>query len=307
MPASPSAAASMAEAVAYLTGLQERIAAGLAATAGEEFTKRSWQSQLGQGQGLLIEGGDVLERAGVNMSQVAASSLPAAATASRPELAGRPYQAAGVSVVVHPRNPYAPTVHLNVRFFTTTDSDAAWWCGGGMDLTPHYGFVEDCRAFHQACRDALAPHGADLHQRFKQACDEYFFIRHRQQARGIGGIFFDDYTADGDVARAQALLASVGDAFLPAYQPILARRKDADYGPRQRAHQLFRRGRYVEFNLVQDRGTLFGLQSGGEIDAILMSLPPLAGWDAQASERDEQDDEVLIRDFLRARDWLAES
>lgn len=289
---------------AGLAALQEKIAAGLAAADGGGFVRRRWRSQLGEGTGLLLEDGAVLERAGVSMSAVAAASLPPAATVARPELAGRPYRAAGVSVVAHPRNPYAPTVHFNLRFFTTVDAEPAWWFGGGMDLTPHYGFAEDCQHFHRACKEALAPHGADLHPRFKAACDEYFFIKHRGQARGVGGIFFDDHAAGG-FAKAWACAASVGAAFLPAYLPILGRRRGMDYGPPQRAHQLFRRGRYVEFNLVQDRGTLFGLQSGGEIDAILMSLPPLAGWDALAGGRDPRDEEILARDFLQARDWLA--
>ena len=226
----------------------------------------------------IIEEGKVFERGGVNFSHVTGEKLPPSATAARPELAGRGLEAMGVSLVLHPRNPYAPTVHMNVRFFIAARAGEApvWWFGGGMDLTPYYGFEEDAVHFHRTCRDALAPFGADLHPRFKKWCDEYFFLKHRNEPRGIGGIFFDDLNEpDFDTAFA---LDRVGDHFLPAYVPILERRKDTPYGERERDFQAYRRGRYVEFNLVYDRGTLFGLQSGGRTESILMSLPPVVKW-----------------------------
>jgi coproporphyrinogen III oxidase len=231
--------------------------------------------------------------------------LPPSATVSRPELAGRSFEAAGVSLVLHPHNPYVPTVHMNVRFFLATKPDAApaWWFGGGMDLTPYYGFEEDARHFHACCRDALAPFGADYHPRFKRWCDEYFFLKHRGEPRGIGGIFFDDLNAP-DFDTCFALAKSVGEGFLPAYVPIASRRKDVPYGEREREFQLLRRGRYVEFNLVYDRGTLFGLQSGGRAESILMSMPPRVAWRYDWRPQPGSPEEALYREFLVARDWL---
>ncbi|HUF81168.1 MAG TPA: oxygen-dependent coproporphyrinogen oxidase, partial [Burkholderiales bacterium] len=225
-------------------------------------------------------------------------------SASRPELAGRGFDAMGVSLVLHPRNPYCPTVHMNVRCFLAEKSAGApvWWFGGGMDLTPYYPFAEDARHFHRACRDALAPYGAERYPRYKKWCDEYFFLKHRAEPRGIGGIFFDDLNAP-DFATCFALVKSVGTHFLPAYLPIVARRRSLPYGERERAFQAYRRGRYVEFNLVYDRGTLFGLQSGGRTESILMSLPPRVEWRYDWKPGPGSPEETLYRDFLVARDW----
>lgn len=297
--------AQVEEVGAYLRHLQGVLVKGLASSDSVAFTERPWQSGLGTGVGWVLEGGTVFERAGVSLSAVAAASLPAAASARRPELAGQPYRATGVSLVIHPRNPFVPTAHLNVRFFSTRDAPATWWFGGGMDLTPHYGFVEDCGHFHGTCKAALDKVDTSLHPRFKEQCDEYFHLHHRNEARGVGGVFFDDH-AEGGFAAAFALMQAVGDAFLPAYLPLVERRHATPYTDAQRAHQLYRRGRYVEFNLVQDRGTLFGLQSGGQADAILMSLPPLAGWDSLAGGRDPADDTKLAEEFLPPRDWCAQ-
>ena len=232
--------------------------------------------------------------------------MPASASTHRPELAGRGWEAMGVSLVLHPRNPYAPTVHLNVRFFIAhkSDAEAIWWFGGGMDLTPYYGFAEDATHFHRTCRDALAPFGEDTYAQYKKWCDEYFYLKHRREARGIGGIFYDDLDAGG-FDRCFALTRSVGDHFLSAYAPILARRKDMPYGERERDFQLYRRGRYVEFNLVWDRGTLFGLQSNGRTEAILMSMPPLAQWRYEWAPEPGTPEAALYSDFLGRKDWLA--
>ncbi|MEZ5659586.1 MAG: oxygen-dependent coproporphyrinogen oxidase [Burkholderiaceae bacterium] len=291
---------------AYLTDLQARIVAGLEALDGNPFERDAWQrEQGGGGISRVIEQGQVFERGGVMFSHVSGGGLPASASASRPGLAGRPFEAMGVSLVIHPRNPYVPTVHMNVRFFTTTDDTGAepvWWFGGGMDLTPFYPFEDDAIGFHKAARDALQPFGADLHPRFKKWCDEYFFLRHRGEARGVGGIFFDDLNELG-FAGSFALTRSVGDAFLPAYAPIVERRRELPYGERERQFQLMRRGRYVEFNLVFDRGTLFGLQSGGRTESILVSMPPLARWtyDWQAEPGSP---EARLAEFLVPRDWV---
>jgi coproporphyrinogen III oxidase len=291
----------------YLLGLQARIVAGLEVIDGGAFGRDDWQrAEGGGGISRFIEGGTVLERGGVLFSHVRGERLPASATAQRPALAGRRWQAMGVSLVLHPRNPHAPTVHLNVRFFVAgeeTEPAPAWWFGGGMDLTPYYGYEEDARAFHAACRDALAPFGAELYPQMKRACDDYFYVRHRQEARGVGGIFFDDLNAGG-FERCFAIARAVGDALLPAYASILSRRKDTPYGERERDFQAYRRGRYVEFNLVWDRGTLFGLQSAGRTEAILLSLPPLVkwryDWRPEAGSREAE----LTERFLVARDWL---
>ena len=292
----------------YLIDLQNRIAAELELIDGNRFERDSWRRQEGGGgETRIIEGGGVFERGGVNFSRVLGERLPAAASASRPDLAGRGFEAMGVSLVLHPRNPYAPTVHMNVRFLVAarTGSDPIWWFGGGMDLTPYYGFEEDARHFHSTCRQALSPFGLDLHARFKRWCDEYFYIKHRGEPRGIGGIFFDDLN-DGGFERCFGLMRSVGDHFLPAYLPVLERRKDLAYGERERDFQAYRRGRYVEFNLVYDRGTLFGLQSGGRAESILMSLPPLVKWRYDWKPEPSSEEGRLYREFLRPRDWLGE-
>jgi len=293
----------------WFIGLQARIVARLEAIDGQPFRRDEWtRPEGGGGISRLIEEGSVLERGGVNFSHVMGTKLPPSASAGRPEIAGRAWEAMGVSLVLHPRNPYAPTVHLNVRMFVAhaaAGQGAAdvWWFGGGMDLTPYYGFAEDAVHFHRACRDALVPFGPDVHPKYKRWCDEYFYLRHRQEPRGIGGIFYDDLN-DGGFERCFALTRGVGDAFLDAYAPILARRKDLPYGERERDFQAYRRGRYVEFNLVYDRGTLFGLQSGGRTEAILMSLPPLVKWRYDWKPEPGSDEARLYSDFLVARDWV---
>jgi len=290
----------------FFTGLQETIVSSLGALDGEAFRRDEWsRPEGGGGITRLIEGGHVFERGGVNFSHVHGKGLPSSATAFRPQLAGRSFEATGVSLVLHPRNPCVPTVHMNVRFFVATKpgEDPVWWFGGGMDLTPYYGFVEDAQHFHACCRDALSPFGAEYHPRFKRWCDEYFFLKHRNEPRGIGGIFFDDLN-DPDFETCFALARSVGEAFLPAYLPIAERRKNLPYGDREREFQLFRRGRYVEFNLVYDRGTLFGLQSGGRAESILMSLPPHVTWRYDWRPEAGSREDALYREFLIARDWV---
>ena len=292
----------------YLTDLQRRIVARLAAIDGKSFRSDVWQRpEGGGGTSCVIEDGGVFERGGVNFSHVMGKSLPPSATASRPELAGRGFEAMGVSLVLHPRNPYAPTVHMNVRCFVahppTDAAQPAWWFGGGMDLTPYYGFEADAIHFHRACRDALGPYGADRYPRYKKWCDEYFYLKHRQEPRGIGGIFFDDLDLP-DFKTCFALQRNVGDGFLDAYAPILERRKDTPYGERERDWQAYRRGRYVEFNLVYDRGTLFGLQSGGRTESILMSLPPIVRWRYDWQPEPGSAEAKLYSDFLTGKDWL---
>jgi len=291
----------------WLLSLQANIVAAVEAVDGKEFIKDSWERpEGGGGISRLIEEGNVLERGGVGFSHVTGSSLPPSAAANRPEVAGRPWEAMGVSLVFHPRNPYAPTVHMNVRFFTTTgpSKDPVWWFGGGMDLTPYYGFTEDAKHFHQTCHDALTPFGADLHSQFKQWCDEYFYLKHRKEARGVGGISFDDFNAPG-FDQSFAMTQNVGNHFIDAYVPILKRRKDTPYSERERDFQAYRRGRYVEFNLVFDRGTLFGLQSGGRTESILMSLPPIVKWRYDWKPEAGTPEAALYTDFLPHRDWLA--
>ncbi|MFA6311363.1 MAG: oxygen-dependent coproporphyrinogen oxidase [Sterolibacterium sp.] len=293
----------------YLTGLQNRIVAALEDVDGQAFRRDAWdRPQGGGGISRLIEEGKLFERGGVNFSHVIGDALPASATAHRPELAGRAWEALGVSLVLHPRNPYCPTSHMNVRCFVATKSgeNPVWWFGGGMDLTPYYGFEEDARHFHSTCKQALAPFGPDLHGRYKQWCDRYFFLKHRNEPRGIGGIFYDDLNDDGEggFERCFALTRSVGDSFLAAYLPLLERRKDLAYGERERDFQAYRRGRYVEFNLVWDRGTLFGLQSGGRTESILMSLPPLVKWRYDWHPEPGSEEEKLYTEFLAPRDWV---
>ncbi|MEW6589624.1 MAG: oxygen-dependent coproporphyrinogen oxidase [Pseudomonadota bacterium] len=303
MPATPFDTAAVKS---YLTDLQARIVGALEAADGLPFRTDAWQRpEGGGGISRLIEEGNVLERGGVNFSHVLGSQLPPSASAHRPELAGRRWEAMGVSLVLHPRNPYAPTVHMNVRCFVAMKDgeDPVWWFGGGMDLTPYYGFEEDAQHFHATCKAALDPFGPELHPRFKKWCDTYFFLKHRNEPRGIGGVFFDDY-AEGGFEQAFGMMQSVGNAFLHAYLPILQRRKDIDYGERERDFQAYRRGRYVEFNLVFDRGTLFGLQSGGRTESILMSLPPIVKWRYDWRPEPGTPEARLYTDFLTARDWV---
>ena len=292
----------------WLTSLQERIVSAAEKIDGKQFIRDSWERpEGGGGVSRLIEEGNVLERGGVGFSHVKGMSLPPSAAANRPEVAGQPWEAMGVSLVFHPRNPYAPTVHMNVRFFTTTSTEhePVWWFGGGMDLTPYYGFEEDAKHFHQTCHDALALHGSDLHDRFKKWCDDYFYLKHRKEARGVGGVFYDDFNEAG-FEKSFAMTQSVGDNFINAYIPLLERRKDTPYGERERDFQAYRRGRYVEFNLVFDRGTLFGLQSGGRTESILMSMPPIVKWRYDWHPEAGSPEAKLYTDFLPHRDWLAE-
>jgi coproporphyrinogen III oxidase len=281
----------------YLLGLQALIVARLEALDGGKFRVDAWtRAEGGGGKACVLEDGAIFERGGVNFSSVQGARLPPSATAARPQLAGRAFQAMGVSLVLHPRNPYCPTVHMNVRCFAAGD---AWWFGGGMDLTPYYGFEEDARHFHATCKAAV---GEALHPKFKRWCDEYFYLQHRNEPRGIGGVFFDDLN-EPDFATCFALVRSVGDHFLTAYVPIIERRRETPYGEREREFQAYRRGRYVEFNLVYDRGTLFGLQSGGRTEAILMSLPPRVAWRYDWQPEAGSPEARLYKDFLRARDW----
>ena len=311
MSAAENSADNLAAVKHYLLELQQRIVVRLAAIDGGLFRTDAWQRpEGGGGISRVIEDSSVFERGGVNFSHVMGTTLPPAATAARPELAGREWDALGVSLVLHPRNPYAPTVHMNVRFFvahaTKPAVEPVWWFGGGMDLTPYYGFADDATHFHRACRDALAPFGADYHVRYKKWCDDYFYLKHRQEPRGIGGIFFDDLNTP-DFATCFGLQQSVGDHFLPAYAPILERRMDTPYTGRERDWQAYRRGRYVEFNLVWDRGTLFGLQSGGRTESILMSLPPVVKWRYDWQPAPASAEARLLSDFLIGKDWLLAS
>jgi coproporphyrinogen III oxidase len=292
----------------YFVALQASIVASLEKADGTLFQTDSWERPAGGGGiSRVLESGKVFERAGVNFSHVMGEGLPPSATANRPELAGAAFEAMGVSLVLHPRNPYIPTVHMNVRFFIAyPDGDkekAVWWFGGGMDLTPYYGFEEDAKHFHTTCRDALLPYGKTLHPSFKKWCDEYFFLKHRNEPRGVGGIFFDDFSELG-FKKSFAMTQSVGDAFLFAYLPILHRRESYGYSERERAFQAYRRGRYVEFNLVFDRGTLFGLQSGGRTESILMSMPPNVSWRYNWHPEPGSEESKLYSQFLVHRDWV---
>jgi len=292
---------------AYLVDLQDRICGALEAQDGGRFDARSGETSAGvETRPRVLSDGAVLERAAVLFSHARGPSLPPAATARRPELAGEAFEAVSLSLIVHPRNPYAPTSHANLRFFRAGAGAAgAWWFGGGFDLTPVYPFHEDCVHWHRTARAACTPFGDDLYPRFKKACDEYFFLPHRGEARGIGGLFFDDF-AEGGFERAFALVRSVGDHYVPAYAPIVERRKRTPYGERERGFQLYRRGRYVEFNLVYDRGTRYGLQSGRRIESVLASMPPLAAWRYDFSPESGSREEELVRDYLRPRDWADE-
>jgi coproporphyrinogen III oxidase len=321
----------------YLIALQDNIVCALAKFDGQPFRRDAWgrgtstpphahashslppeagatSERSSSGTSILIEEGNFFERGGVNFSHVTGEHMPASATAHRPELAGRRFEAMGVSLVLHPRNPYCPTSHANVRcFIATKDGEApVWWFGGGMDLTPYYGFEEDAAHFHRICRDALNPFGAEVYPHYKKWCDEYFFLKHRNEPRGIGGVFFDDLNESGPGAadpfqRSFGIVRAVGDNFINAYLPILERRKDIPYGERERDFQAYRRGRYVEFNLVWDRGTLFGLQSGGRTESILMSMPPLVKWRYDWHPEPDTAEARLYTDFLRPRAWVPEA
>jgi coproporphyrinogen III oxidase len=293
---------------AYLLQLQDNICQALE---GEEpqarFHEDQWQYEGGGGgRTRVLAGGETFEQGGVNFSHVTGINLPAAATQHRPELAGRSFQAVGVSLVIHPRNPYVPTSHANVRFFLAEKEGEApvWWFGGGFDLTPYYPFEEDVLHWHRVSRDACQAFGDEAYPRFKQWCDEYFFLKHRNETRGVGGLFFDDLN-EWDFERSFAFQRSVGDHYIPAYLPIVQKRKNTPYGERERDFQLYRRGRYVEFNLIYDRGTIFGLQSGGRTESILMSLPPVAHWRYNWKPEPGSAEDNLYRNYLKPKDWLA--
>ncbi len=292
----------------YLLGLQERISSTLGALDGQAFQEDSWvRAEGGGGRSRVLAGGELFEQAGVNFSDVTGHRLPPAATAKRPELEGCSFRAMGVSLVIHPQNPYVPTSHANVRFFLASRPDAppVWWFGGGFDLTPYYGFDDDARHWHQTAADACAPFGEAVYPEYKRWCDEYFFLRHRNEQRGIGGLFFDDLNEWG-FDQSFAFMKSVGDSYLPAYVPIVNRRRAQAFGERERDFQLYRRGRYVEFNLVYDRGTLFGLQTGGRTESILMSLPPNVRWRYNWQPEPGTPEAALYERYLKPRNWLAE-
>ena len=292
----------------YLLTLQDNICNALAALDSDSpgFAEDAWQRDAGGGgRSRVIAGPGLFEQAGVNFSHVYGDRLPPSASAQRPELAGRSFQALGVSLVVHPRNPYVPTTHANVRFFIAEKAGepAVWWFGGGFDLTPYYGFDEDCTHWHATARDACAAFGDEHYARYKQWCDDYFFLKHRNEPRGIGGLFFDDLN-EGGFEQCFAFTRSVGDHFVPAYTPIVERRRATPFGEREREWQLYRRGRYVEFNLVYDRGTLFGLQSGGRTESILMSMPPRVRWAYNYQPEPDTPEDRLLKDYLQARNWV---
>jgi coproporphyrinogen III oxidase len=297
-------------AIDYFRELQQQLCTRLEAADGHgRFVSDRWQRSgggAGGGDSRILAAGDLFEQAGVNFSLVEGEGLPATATANRPQLAGRSYRASGVSLVLHPQNPYVPTAHMNVRLFVAEQDGAApiWWFGGGFDLTPCYGFAEDCREWHQQAASICQPFGDDLYPRLKAWCDDYFYLPHRGEARGVGGIFFDDWN-EWPFSRCLAFVQAVGRGFADAYLPIAERRRDQRFGDRERQFQLYRRGRYVEFNLVQDRGTLFGLQSGGRTESILMSMPPLVRWSYGWQPEVGSDEERLYNEFLPPRDWLA--
>ncbi|WP_411359738.1 oxygen-dependent coproporphyrinogen oxidase [Pseudidiomarina salilacus] len=299
----------LTQVIDYLKNLQDRISAALEqADGGASFREDAWQRPGGGGgRSRVLRDGAVLEQGGIGFSHVFGEQMPASATAHRPELAGRNFNACGVSLVMHPRNPYIPTSHANVRFFIAEKegSEPVWWFGGGFDLTPFYPFDDDIKHWHEVARQALAPFGDDLYPKFKAWCDDYFWLKHREETRGVGGLFFDDLN-DRPFEECFAIMRAVGDAYLEAYLPIIERRKNTAYGERERQFQLYRRGRYVEFNLVWDRGTLFGLQTGGRTESILMSMPPLARWEYGFEPEPGSPEERLYRDYLRPRDWLTE-
>ena len=302
-------APSVREVIAYLRELHDRITEALEVTdGGATFRRDAWErAEGGGGESRVLRDGRVFEQAGINFSHVTGGRLPASATAQRPGLAGAGFEATGVSLVIHPRNPYVPTSHMNVRFFAAIrDGElAAWWFGGGFDLTPYYPCADDVLHWHRTAKAACDPFGTDVYARFKQWCDQYFYLKHRGETRGVGGLFFDDLDEWG-FARSIAFMRSVGDHYTRAYLPIVEKRRDAPYGERERHFQLNRRGRYVEFNLVYDRGTLFGLQSSGRTESFLMSLPPLVRWDYDYRPEPGTPEDELYRDYLRPRDWLTE-
>lgn len=289
----------------YLKNLQDSICTGLLQVEkSQSFKEDCWQHKTGGGgRTRVLEKGDVIERGGVNFSHVHGNQLPSAATKQRQELANRPYQATGLSLVIHPHNPYAPTVHANLRFFLAEQPTPIWWFGGGLDLTPYYGFEEDCIHWHTMIKNACDPYGADVYPRYKKWCDEYFYLPHREEARGIGGIFFDDLN-EWDFNLCFNFLKSVGDHFLLAYLPILKKRVGMSFSDQERQFQLYRRGRYVEFNLVYDRGTLFGLQSAGRTESILMSLPPLVRWSYDWHPIPGTKEAELYEKYLPIREWI---
>ncbi|MCL1140721.1 oxygen-dependent coproporphyrinogen oxidase [Shewanella pneumatophori] len=293
---------------AFLLDLQNRICNGLEALDGAAtFAEDSWKREEGGGgQSRVLTGGAVFEQAGVNFSHVTGASMPASATAHRPELAGRSFEAMGVSLVIHPNNPHIPTTHANVRFFIANKegADPVWWFGGGFDLTPYYPYLEDVVEWHQSAKSLCEPFGDEAYPKYKQWCDEYFWLPHRNETRGVGGLFFDDLNKHG-FEQSFAFMQAVGNGFLTAYAPIVERRKDTAYGERERQFQLYRRGRYVEFNLVYDRGTLFGLQTGGRTESILMSMPPLVRWEYAYTPEAGCPESLLYSDFLKPRDWLS--
>lgn len=293
----------------FLLNLQDKICDALSAEDGAAaFRQDLWtRAEGGGGRTRILRGGAVFEQAGVNFSHVSGAQLPSSATAHRPDLAGRAFQALGVSLVVHPLNPYVPISHANVRFFIAEKTGVApvWWFGGGFDLTPCYGFHDDAVHWHQTAADICRPFGDDIYRRYKAWCDDYFFIKHRNEARGIGGLFFDDLNQP-DFEQAYAFTRAVGNGYLDAYLPIVQKRKGTAWGEREREFQLYRRGRYVEFNLVWDRGTQFGLHSGGRAESILMSLPPLVRWEYDYQPEPDSPEAALSRDYLPARDWLSQ-
>lgn len=290
----------------FLLDLQDRICQQLSAIDGAVFQEDNWQRQEGGGgRSRVLRNGSVFEQAGVNFSHIQGSSMPASATAHRPELAGRSFEAMGVSLVIHPNNPHVPTSHANVRFFIAEKpgADPVWWFGGGFDLTPFYGVEEDAIHWHQTARNLCLPFGEDVYPRYKKWCDDYFFIKHRNEQRGIGGLFFDDLNLP-DFATSFRFIQAVGNGFLDAYLPIVERRKETPFSEHQRNFQLYRRGRYVEFNLVWDRGTLFGLQTGGRTESILMSMPPLVRWEYDYQPEEGSPEAALYRDFLPIKAWV---
>ena len=290
----------------FLLSLQDHICQQLVVEDGGSFREDTWQrAEGGGGRSRVLENGSVIEKGGVNFSHVYGGKLPPSATAHRPELAGRSFQAMGVSLVIHPQNPYAPTSHANVRIFVAEKEGETpvWWVGGGFDLTPYYGFVEDCQDWHNTAKAICEPFGAEVYPKYKKWCDDYFYLKHRQEPRGIGGLFFDDLNEWG-FDRCFDFIKAVGMGFINAYQPILARRKNTPYGERERNFQLYRRGRYVEFNLVYDRGTIFGLQTGGRTESILMSLPNLVAWHYDYQAETDSVESRFVQDFLSAREWV---